>query len=172
VLVRARDGKVLAEGLGSCGANSPVLHNGTVYYVHGNATAVRLPESLAEPVKLAPLWKGRVKSSGYGFSSPVVFDGLLYSTNDQSLLTVLDAATGAVAYEERLNLPGAAYPSISLAGNRIYVSSDTGETVVLQAGREYKELARNKLEEFRSSLVFEGKRVYIRTGKHLYCIGE
>jgi hypothetical protein len=52
------------------------------------------------------------------------------------------------------------------------VSSETGETVVLQAGREYKELARNKLEEFRSSLVFEGKRVYIRTAKHLYCIGE
>jgi outer membrane protein assembly factor BamB len=171
-LVRARDGKVLAEGLGSCGANSPVLHEGTVYYVHGNATAARLPESLTEPVKLAVLWKGRVKSSGYGFSSPVVFEGLLYSTNDKSLLTVLDAATGKVVYEERLNLRGDAYPSISLAGNRIYVSSETGETVVLQAGREYKELARNKLEEFRSSLVFEGKRVYIRTAKHLYCIGE
>jgi outer membrane protein assembly factor BamB len=171
-LVRARDGKVLAEGLGSCGANSPVLHEGTVYYVHGNATAVRLPESLTEPVKLPVLWKGRVKSSGYGFSSPVVFEGLLYSTNDKSLLTVLDAATGKVVYEERLDLRGDAYPSISLAGNRIYVSSETGETVVLAAGREYKELARNKLEEFRSSLVFEGKRVYIRTAKHLYCIGE
>jgi outer membrane protein assembly factor BamB len=172
VLVRAEDGKVLAEGLGSCGSNSPVLHEGIVYYVHGNATAVRLPESLKEPVKLPALWKGRVKSSGYGFSSPVVFDGLLYSTNDQNLLTVLDAATGKVVYEESLNLHGAGYPSISLAGNRIYVSSDAGETVVLQAGREYKELARNKLEEFRSSLVFEGKRVYIRTAKHLYCIGE
>ena len=171
-LVRAQDGKVLAEGLGSCGANSPVLHERNVYYIHGNATAVRLPESLTEPVKLPVLWKGRVKSSGYGFSSPVVFEGLLYSTNDQSLLTVLDAATGKVVYEERLNLRGDAYPSISLAGNRIYVSSEAGETVVLQAGREYKELARNKLEEFRSSLVFEGKRVYIRTAKHLYCIGE
>jgi outer membrane protein assembly factor BamB len=172
VLARAEDGKVLAEGLGSCGANSPVLHEGIVYYVHGNATAVRLPESIAEPMKLPAMWKGKVKSSGYGFSSPVVFDGLLYAVNDQSLLTVLDAATGKVVYEERLNLGGSVYPSISLAGNRIYVSSDTGETVVLQAGREYKELARNKLEEFRSSLVFEGKRVYIRTSKHLYCIGE
>ncbi len=172
MLVRAQDGKVLAEGLGSCGANSPVLHEGTVYYVHGNATAVRLPESLVQPVKLPPLWKGKVKSSGYGFSSPVVFDGLVYSANDQGLLTVLEAATGKMVYEERLNLHGAAYPSISLAGDRIYVSSDTGETVVLQAGREYKELARNKLEEFRSSLVFEGKRVYVRTAKHLYCIGE
>jgi hypothetical protein len=55
---------------------------------------------------------------------------------------------------------------------RIYVSSETGETVVLEAGREYKELARNKLEELRSSLVFDGKRVYTRTAKRLYCIGE
>jgi outer membrane protein assembly factor BamB len=172
LIVRAQDGKILAEGLGSCGANSPVLHEGTVYYVHGDATAVRLPESLAEPKKLPALWKSKVKSSGYGFSSPVVFDGLLYSTNDQNLLTVLDAATGKIVYEEPLKLHGAGYPSISLAGNRIYVSSDAGETVVLQPGREYKELARNKLEEFRSSLVFEGKRVYIRTAKHLICIGE
>jgi outer membrane protein assembly factor BamB len=172
VLVRAQDGKVLAEGLGSCGSNSPVLHEGTVYYVRGEATAVPLPEALVEPVKLPALWKTKVKSSGYQFSSPVVFDGLLYSTNDESLLTVLEAATGKLVYEQRLNLHGAAYPSISLAGDRIYVSSDAGETVVLQAGREYKELARNKLEEFRSSLVFEGKRVYVRTAKHLYCIGE
>ena len=171
-LVRAQDGKVLAEGLGTCGANSPILHEGIVYYVRGIATAVRLPVALEEPVKLPALWKGRVKGSSYDFSSPVVYEGLLYSTNDQSFLTVLDIATGKTVYEERLNLSGAAYPSISLAGNRIYVSSDTGETVVLQAGREFKELARNKLEEFRSSLVFEGKRVYVRTAKRLYCIGE
>jgi hypothetical protein len=97
---------------------------------------------------------------------------LLYSANDQGLLTVLEAATGKVVYEERLNLHGAVYPSISQAGDRVYVSSEAGETVVLQAGRQYKELARNQLEEFRSSLVFEGKRVYIRTAKNLYCIGE
>jgi outer membrane protein assembly factor BamB len=172
VLVRAQDGKVLAEGLGSCGSNSPILHDGTVYYVRGEADAVPLPEALVEPVKLKPLWKAKVKSVGYQFASPVVFDGLLYSTNDENLLTVLEAATGQLVYEQPLKLRGAGYPSISLAGDRIYVSSDASETVVLQAGREYKELARNKLEEFRSSLVFEGKRVYIRTAKHLYCIGE
>ena len=55
---------------------------------------------------------------------------------------------------------------------RLYVSSDNGTTVVLQPGREYKELARNSLETFRSSLVFEGKRMYVRTTKGLWCIGE
>jgi outer membrane protein assembly factor BamB len=172
-MVRARDGKLLADRLGSCGANSPVLHDGIVYYVHGAALAVRLPDSVAEPpVKVPALWKGRVKGGGYWFSSPVVHDGLLYEANDQGLLTALDAATGATVYEQRLNLGGTTYPSISTAGNRIYVSSDNGATVVVQPGREYRELARNKLEPFRSSLVFEGRRVYVRTAKSLYCIGE
>jgi outer membrane protein assembly factor BamB len=176
-LVRARDGKLLADRLGSCGANSPLLHDRTVYYVHGAVHAVCLPESTAgnavgEPLKPRIQWKGRIKWGGYGFSSPVVHQGLLYAASDQGILTVLDTETGSVVYEERLNLGGTTYPSISLAGNRLYVSSDNGATVVLQPGREYKELARNKLEPFRSSLVFEGKRVYIRTAKHLYCIGE
>jgi outer membrane protein assembly factor BamB len=171
-LVRARDGKLLADKLGSCGANSPVLHDGVVYYVHGPANAVRLPAAVEEPVKVPVLWKGNARGGGYWFSSPVVSGGLLYAANDQGILSVLDAATGKTVYEERLDLGGSTYPSISLAGDRIYVSSDNGTTVVLQAGREYKELARSKLEPFRSSLVFEGKRVYIRTAKNLYCIGE
>ena len=69
---------------------------------------------------------------------------------------MLDASTG-----------GLIYPSMSYAGNRLYVSSDNGTTVVLEPGREYKELARNKLEPFRSSLVFVDKRAYVRTEKPL-----
>jgi outer membrane protein assembly factor BamB len=171
-MVRAEDGKLLADKLGSCGSNSPVLHKSTVYFVRGAVQAVRLPESAVETKKVPVLWKGNVKGGGYWFSSPVVHEGLLYAANDQGILSVLDTESGELVYEERLNVRGATYPSISLAGNRIYVSSDSGETVVVQPGREFKELARNKLEPFRSSLVFEGKRVYVRTAKHLYCIGE
>jgi outer membrane protein assembly factor BamB len=172
LMVRAQDGKVLAERLGSCGANSPILHDGVVYYVHGHANAIRLPISLAEPVKVEALWKASVKGGGYGFSSPVVHKGLLYTANDQGILTALESATGKVVYEERLHHDGTTYPSLSVAGNRLYASSDRGTTVVLEPGRDFKVLGRNKLEPFRSSLVFGGKRVYCRTEKHLYCIGE
>jgi outer membrane protein assembly factor BamB len=171
-LVRAQDGKVLADKLGSCGANSPILHEGIVYYAHGSAIASRLPESAAEPVKPQVLWKGKVKSGGYGFCSPVVHEGLLYAANDQGILSVLDTKTGESVYDERLTLGGSIYPSISVAGKYLYISSDNGKTVVLQPGREFKVLAHNTLESFRSSLVFEGKRVYVRTAKNLYCIGE
>jgi len=175
-LVRARDGKLLVEHVGSCGANSPVLHDDVVYYVHSNATAVRVPasvEDLLKPkAKLPPLWKGKAGGGGYGFCSPVVHDGLVYAADDPGILTVLDAATGKLVYDERLGMKDSTYPSISVAGDKVFVSSENGTTVVLQAGREYKELARNKLETFRSSLVFEGKRVYVRTAKNLYCIGK
>ena len=122
--------------------------------------------------KPQPLWKGSAKGGGYGFCSPVVHDGLIYAANDQGILSVLDAATGKSVYEERLNLGGSIYPSISLAGDYLFVSSDNGSTVVLKPGREYKEVGRNKLEPFRSSMVFEGKRLYVRTEKNLFCIGE
>jgi outer membrane protein assembly factor BamB len=171
-LVRAQDGKLLADKLGSCGANSPILHDGIVYLIHGDAHAVRMPASLTEPVKPEIIWKAKVKGGGYGFCSPVIHDGVIYKANDQGIMTALDAATGKPIYEVRLDLGGTIYPSVSFAGDRLYISSDNGATVVLQAGREYKELARNKLEPFRSSLVFEGKRVYVRTEKRLYCIGE
>jgi outer membrane protein assembly factor BamB len=173
-LVRAEDGKLLAQGgYSSCGSNSPILQDRIVYSVHGSATAVRLPEALAETIKKPDVvWKGNAKGGGYWFSSPVLHDGLFYAASDQGVLTVLDAATGKLVYEENLRMGGSTYPSISLAGPYLYISSDNGTTVVVQPGREYKELGRNKLEPFRSSLVFEGKRVYIRTEKHLYCIGE
>jgi outer membrane protein assembly factor BamB len=171
-LVRAEDGKLLTDRLGSCGSNSPILHERTVYYVRGGVNAYRLPQSVAPPVKVQPLWKGKIKGDGYWFSSPVVHEGLLYATSDQGTLSVLGAGSGELIYEKRLNLRGSIYPSISLAGDHLYVSSDNGTTVVLKPGREYQELARNSLEPFRSSLVFEGKRLYVRTEKHLYCIGE
>ena len=53
------------------------------------------------------------------------------------------------------------------------MSSDTGITVVFDlddaAG---KEVSRNQLEPFRSSPVFDGTRLYIRTLGGVYCIGK
>lgn len=170
--VRVNDGTVLAEGLGSCGANSPILHDGVAYFVRGAATAVRLPDSLAEPTKIAPLWKGKVKGNGYWFPSPVLHDGLLYTVDDRGMFSALDAKTGKMIYEERIEIDGMLYPSLAAAGNNIYVSSDSGVTVVVKAGPKHEVIAENRLEPFRSSPVFDGTRMYLRTLKHLYCIGE
>ena len=173
-VIRISDGEILAKDLGSTGPNSPLVQDGKVYFVAGQVRGYALPTGKDIPAKWTPLWKGgkNLKGGGYWFPSPVLHEGLIYVLNASGIFTVVDAANGEIVYERRMPFGGQAYPSVSLAKNRLYVSSDNGTTVVLQPGREYKELARNTLETFRSSLVFEGKRVYVRTTRGLWCIGE
>jgi hypothetical protein len=56
-----------------------------------------------------------------------------------------------------------------------------GTTLVLQPGREYKQVTENFLAElkdgkeqaqFNSTPIFEGERMYYRTPGYLYCVGE
>ncbi len=169
-MIRVADGTILADKLGQCGDNAPILHDGIAYFINGGSTAVRLPSSI--DAKPESLWKANLKGGDYWFSSPIYHDGLIYAINGNCNFSVVDAKTGKLVYNDRLDFGGRAYPSICLAGKYIYLSSDNGTTIVLEPGREYKEIARNELETFRSSPVFEGKRMYVRTQKHLWCIGE
>ena len=171
---RVSDGAVLAKNLGSTNCNSPLVQDGKVFFAHGQVRAYELPTTEKVPEKWEPLFKPRnIRGEGYWFPSPVLHDDLIYAFSDRPILSVVDAKTGELVYEQNLELGrGSCYPSLTVAGDRVYASSDNGATVVIQAGREYKELARNKLETFRSSLVFEGKRMYVRTTKGLWCIGE
>jgi outer membrane protein assembly factor BamB len=173
LLVRVADGAVLADKLGSTGPNSPLLQDGIIYFIRPEARAVKVPTDLAAPLKPEILWKARLTGSGYWFASPILHDGLIYGCNAMGILSVVEAKTGQLVYEKRLPFgAGQVYPSITLAGGLLFISSDEGVTLVLEPGREYKELARNTLEPFRSTPVFQGKRMYVRCKEHLYCIGE
>jgi len=76
---------------------------------------------------------------------------------------------------------GGASASPALAGKHLYLMDNQGVTVVLAPGRQYKELAVNRIEESQdgktqvqnlASPYFEGSRLYYRTAGQLYCIGE
>ena len=59
------------------------------------------------------------------------------------------------------------------ADGRIYFLSDAGETTVVEAGPRFKEVARNALgERCQASLAIANGRIYVRTEKHLFCIGK
>lgn len=173
-VLRISDGAVLAKGLGQTGPNSPLVQDGKVFFVAGQLRGYTLPTSSEIPATWPPLWKGaNLKGGGYWFPSPILHDGLIYALNASSIFTVADAETGQVVSEKRLDFGGGqSYPSITLAGKYLFVSSDNGTTIVLEPGREYREFARNSLEPFRSSLVFEGNRMYVRTTKGLWCVGR
>ena len=121
-------------------------------------------------------------------SSPLFVDGLIYQLTQAGGLLVNDAATGDLVYRKVLTLsPRTQYwnwagtsMSPALAGKHIYLMDNQGHTIVLQPGREYREVARNTLEEFNgkelvqtvSTPIFEGARMYFRTPGYLYCIGK
>jgi len=73
-------------------------------------------------------------------------------------LSAIDSRDGTIVYERKLELGGTAYPSLCLAGGKLFASSDSGTTVVIEPGREYRQLARNSLGEgFRSTPCFDDK---------------
>lgn len=169
-VVVVADGTVLARGISKLKYGSPIVVDGIVYFAQNGGRARKLPTEASEKAEFPQLWQATMPNDRY-YASSVVHEGLVYSLTQKSILVVLDAASGQIVYQTPLGLGGTAYPSITLAGKYIYVSSDTGVTVVMEPGRQFKEIFRNKLERFRSSPVFIGDRLYIRGYKNLYCIG-
>jgi len=120
LLVRVADGVVLADKLGSSGPNSPLLHDGIVYFIRNEARAVRLPVDLAV-AKPEPIWKARLTGGGYWFASPVYHEGLVYGLNAMGILSVIEAGTGKLVYEKRLPFGGGqVYPIIAVAGGLVF----------------------------------------------------
>lgn len=179
--IRASDGKQLARtDKAKAEYSQPIVHAGVVYFISdgsSTARAVELPASADEPFTLTNVWTQNLpNTSRRHYGSAVIHDGLIYTIARNETYHVLDAKTGRVITEVEKLLGGggtnSAYPSIALAGGKVFVSSQAGKTVVIEPGRTHKVLATNSLDPFRSSPVFVGNRVYIRTMKHLYCIGS
>lgn len=97
-----------------------------------------------------------------------------YIIGDNGQMTCLDAKTGAVVYGPEETGIGVTSGSPVLADGKIYVTSHTAETAVLQAGPTYKLIARNTLDNSwtLSTPAIVDDEIILRTGTHLYCIAK
>jgi outer membrane protein assembly factor BamB len=95
----------------------------------------------------------------------------LYAVTDAGLAVCLNAETGAVLGQRRLE--GSVSASPVAAQGRIYFLGDDGETTVVAAGPEMEVLARNPLgEKAQASMAISQGQCVIRTEKHLFCRGR
>ena len=63
--------------------------------------------------------------------------------------------------------------ALCAAGARVFLLTEEGTTFVLESGAEYKEIARNDLNEMTlASPAFAGDAIYIRTESKLYKIAN
>ncbi|HEV7554086.1 MAG TPA: PQQ-binding-like beta-propeller repeat protein, partial [Kofleriaceae bacterium] len=94
---------------------------------------------------------------------------LLFMVNDGGVVTCLDARTGAEVWRSRLTDSYSASP-VSVDG-RVYFFSEDGKATVIEAGRTFKVLAENSLDDgFMASPAIDGQAFYLRTRTHLYRI--
>lgn len=102
--------------------------------------------------------------------SPLLVGEELYTISDGGVASCLNARTGKVYWRERL---GGSYSASPLfADGKVYFQSEQGTGVVLQAGKQFKLLAKNPLGErsLASAAAADGA-LFLRTEKHLYRIG-
>ena len=94
----------------------------------------------------------------------------LYLVTEAGVAKCLRATTGEVIWRERLGDRFSASPV--WADGKIYFLSDKGTTTVIQEGAEFKVLAKNELNETcKASPAISQRNIFIRSEKHLYCIG-
>jgi outer membrane protein assembly factor BamB len=107
-------------------------------------------------------------------SSPLLYEGVLYTIKDGGILTSLDPATGKILKQARLQ--GAIdsyYASPVAADNKIFLASETGKVSVVTPGSQWELLAVNDLNEpcYATPAISDGQ-IYIRTPSTLYCFAN
>jgi hypothetical protein len=99
-------------------------------------------------------------------------DGKLYAYDTKGKGDVAALIDGRPLVDPHEGGP-AVFSSITLAGKYLFVVSNSGEVVVLEATREAKLVARNHLAAGGGgSPVFSGKDMFLRDGDRLLCIGS
>jgi outer membrane protein assembly factor BamB len=120
---------------------------------------------------LAWSWTGRHAPD---VPTPVSDGPRFYMVDDGGMITCLNAKTGAVIYGPVDTGVGRTSSSPIIADGKIYLNSESAETAVIQAGPEYKLIAKNSLDGSYTlgCPAIDGEEIFIRTASHLYCISK
>lgn len=167
-------------------STSPVVSNNVVYAMGGrSATSVAIKLGGKKDVTQShTVWEG--KATGR-IVSPIVIGKHIYGF-DRGIANCVNVESGETVYKERLpndssksagggggrRGPSSDYCSPVSADGKIYQFLKTGTCYVLEAKPEFKVLAVNSLNdgtEFNSTPAISEGKIYVRSNKHLYCIG-
>lgn len=113
----------------------------------------------------------RVPTGGPYVSSLIHYQGVVYMSGENGILSAVDAATGERLWQERV---GGVFTASPIAGDgKVYFVSETGETIVLKAGRTFEVLSRNKLDgHFVASPAAAAGRLFLRADDRIYAVGQ
>lgn len=103
-------------------------------------------------------------------SSPVLYDGALYTVADNGVMVSYEPLTGKVRWQKRLK--GAGFrPSLLAGDGKIYALDSHGNASVVAAGPKFKLIAENSIDEGgNASPAYGAGCLLVRTNDALFCI--
>ena len=148
----------------------PVAGHGLIFYSTGwektKLNAIK-PEGRGDVTATNVVWQftRRIPNK----PSLLLVDDLIFMVNDAGIASCLEAKTGTLVWQQRIGGTFSASP-LAAAG-RVYLFDEDGKTTVVAAGREFKVLAENHLDNgFMASAAVVGNALILRTTQDLYRI--
>jgi outer membrane protein assembly factor BamB len=161
------------DGLASNAIHVPLHADGMVFVTAG------YPDKVLKALELQPDGKPpRVAwtyNKGIAYvASNLLYEGRVYLTNDQGVLTCLDAKTGELIYEGgRAPAQGFYMASLVALGGKILMINRDGDGGWVKAGPVHEVLAQNTVDEpVYATPAIVGDRIYIRGERHLFAIAK
>lgn len=163
------------RGLNPLIYTSPVYGGGLIIAnggFHGPDMAVR-PGGKGDLTASHKVWEsGRTQNR---LGSAVIKDGYMFLPTMPGLAECIEVKTGKKVWEERIRGAGAkndTWSSMVLAGDRIYVVNQSGDTIVLKASSKFEVLSVNSLgnEMCNASVAVSNGDIFIRTHENLWCV--
>ena len=98
---------------------------------------------------------------------------MLYSVNNNGVLTVFEGQTGERVYRARVGMGGSYVASPVAADGRLYFANEEGEVFVVRAGGQFVQIAKMEMNDvITATPAISDGLLLIRTMHDLYAIGE
>ncbi|MCG3178546.1 MAG: Outer membrane protein assembly factor BamB [Phycisphaerae bacterium] len=159
---------------------TPCVHDGKVYLAvgqdpeHGEGVGhLYCIDATKEGdiTETGRVWHFGDKDFGRTLSTVAVVDGLCYASELAGFLHCLDAATGKPLWE--YDCKSAIWGSPMVADGRIYIGTEYGDVIVLQQGRQLKELAINVMgSSVYNTPVAANGTLYVANRRKLFAIRQ
>jgi outer membrane protein assembly factor BamB len=148
----------------------PLYRNGLLFITNGMGSMIAVrPEGHGNITANSIAWNDH--KSVAKKASLLIVDDLLYMNSDDGVLSCREASTGEMVWLERAGGSFAASPIY--AQGRIYFFTMDGEIVTVEAGREFKQLAKTQLGDgFMASPAVVDNEMILRSKTELFCIAK
>jgi outer membrane protein assembly factor BamB len=103
-------------------------------------------------------------------TSPAGNNELVFTMSTSGLLTCFDIKDGKKQWEHDFETDFHASPAV--AAGRVYLFSQKGQALVVEAARQFKEVSRTQMEDsFHASPALVGERIVVRGLTNIWCLG-